>query len=285
MPCDHDVVAKDTDDVTHRVRTPRWLDDPDVTTRWQDRLVPDRFRGVRLDPGRGGVRIFALAGLVVVVIAGIVVFRERPMGQPVPPIAAAAPTVAASSPEVARQRGVVATAVVGSVSASPTPADAEQPRTDLVVSVVGLVQHAGLVRLPTGARVADALAAAGGTRPGADTSGLNLAQRLLDGDQVMVGPAGPNTGPPYRGSTTIGAAGNPPSRSAPDGSSKPAAKVDLNSASEAQLDALPGVGPVTAAAIVTWRTTNGRFDSVDQLGEVDGIGPVRLARLRDLVIV
>ncbi|WP_174184439.1 helix-hairpin-helix domain-containing protein [Nocardia barduliensis] len=267
---------EDEDDVG-RVRSPSWLEDPGR----RQRLVPERFRGMRIDPGRRGVRTLALVGLAAMVIAGVFVFRERPIANTVPPLpvrqtsaleatGAAASARAVGSPGKPQERG------------TPGPAPAE-----LVVSVVGLVQRTGLVRLPEGSRVADALAAAGGPSEGADTSGLNLAQRLSDGDQVLVGPAGPSTGAQPQGSSTIGAGGRAPSGSAaaPGRPSSPAGRIDLNTATEAELDALPGVGPVTARAIVSWRTSNGRFASVEQLGEVDGIGPARLARLRDLVRV
>ncbi|WP_425302682.1 ComEA family DNA-binding protein [Nocardia wallacei] len=169
---------------------------------------------------------------------------------------------------------------VDSGAVTPVPRGAE-----LVVSVIGLVERPGLLHLPPGSRVADALSAAA-TRDGADLASLNLAQRLADGDQVVVGPAGSNPGPPQLGSVVI-----PGSRQAPGPGSigatppSPTAKVDLNSATEPELDALPGVGPTTARAILAWRTEHGRFTSVDQLSEVTGIGPSRLARIRDLVTV
>ncbi|WP_040732880.1 ComEA family DNA-binding protein, partial [Nocardia tenerifensis] len=154
-----------------------------------------------------------------------------------------------------------------------------------VVSVVGLVHRTGLIRLPAGSRVADALAAAGGAQDGADLAGLNLAQRLTDGDQVLVGPSGPNPGPPQLGSATINATGRP--STTPPGSipAAPAGRVDLNTATESELEALPGIGPVTAKAIAAWRTTHGRFTDITQLTQIDGIGPARLTRLRELVKV
>jgi competence protein ComEA len=135
-----------------------------------------------------------------------------------------------------------------------------------VVSVVGRVVRPGLVTLPDGARVADALQAAGGPAPGVDVSGLNIARRLTDGEQIYVGvPAPPEALP------------GPASGGTPE-------KVDLNTASVAQLDTLPGVGAVTAQRIVDWRSQHGRFTKVEQLREIDGIGPAKYGQLKDLVV-
>ncbi|WP_280437965.1 ComEA family DNA-binding protein [Nocardia carnea] len=254
------------------VRTPRWLDaEPDART-WRERLIPPRFRGARLDPGRRGVATMAGVGLLACLVTLVVVFWERPVAQPVPPLPAAHPAA-------------LSAAVPVSVTTPAVPGTAPGPPPDeLVVSVVGLVHKTGLVRLPPGARVADALDAAGGALSGADLTGLNLAQRLADGDQVRVGPADTATPPP--GSATVSGgktvAAVPEAEGAAPDTGTP---VDLNSATESDLDALPGVGPVTAKAIIAWRETNGRFTDVEQLAEVDGIGPARLARLRELVAV
>ncbi|WP_142390036.1 ComEA family DNA-binding protein, partial [Mycobacterium sp. shizuoka-1] len=160
------------------------------------------------------------------------------------------------------------------------------PHQPVVVSVVGLVAKPGLVTLAPDARIADAVAAAGGAIEGAATLGLNLARHLTDGEQVVVGIGTPAGQPPVLGSSVTG--GPPGAPAAPATSGAPGAPeqpVDLNTATVEQLDALPGVGPVTAAAIVAWRDAHGKFGSVDQLGEVDGIGPARLAKLRALVRV
>ncbi|TDV38686.1 competence protein ComEA [Actinophytocola oryzae] len=150
--------------------------------------------------------------------------------------------------------------------ASETSAAAEP---SIVVSVVGQVANPGLVTLPEGARVADAVREAGGPAPGLDLTTLNMARRLADGEQIYVGipvPAGAEPAP------------------AVSGAPGPGEKVDLNTATLAALDTLPGVGPVTAQRIVDWRTEHGRFDSVDQLREIDGIGPTKFAKLHDLVV-
>jgi competence protein ComEA len=138
-----------------------------------------------------------------------------------------------------------------------------------VVSVSGKVRRPGLVEVADGARVADVLKAAGGVLPGTDVSGLNLARKVADGEQVAVGiPAAP--GAPVAGEGPAPAAGG---------------KIDLNAATGAQLDTLPGLGPVTVQKILDWRTKHGRFARVDQLREIDGIGERRFAQLRELVTV
>ncbi|MFD8249325.1 helix-hairpin-helix domain-containing protein [Nocardia sp. NPDC059691] len=273
----HPAPDRESEDDVGRVRSPGWLEEPVPGANRLHRLVPERFRGLRLDPGRYGVRTLALVGLAAMVVAGVVVFRERPIAHTVPPLPIGQSVALATTSAATMSAG----------GAPPRAVDPGSPTTELVVSVVGLVHRSGLVRLPDGSRVADALAAAGGPSEGADTTGLNLAQRLSDGDQVQVGPAAPSSGASQQGSGTIGAGGRPStgSAAAPSRPSSPASRIDLNTASEAELDALPGVGPVTARAIVNWRTTNGRFSTIEQLGEVDGIGPARLARLRDLVRV
>jgi competence protein ComEA len=145
----------------------------------------------------------------------------------------------------------------------------------VVVDVAGKVRRPGIRTLPAGARVADALAAAGGARPGVNLSSLNLARVLTDGEQVLVG--APGAAGPATGSAGSGAVG--------DGStgSSPAVLVNLNTADQATLESLPGVGPVTATAIVAWRTENGGFTAVDQLLDVSGIGEVTFAEVAPLV--
>lgn len=137
---------------------------------------------------------------------------------------------------------------------------------EVVVDVAGKVRRPGLVVLEPGARVADALKAAGGARRGVDLSSLNLARLLVDGEQVLVGVRAP--------------AGAPPA--VPVGSSVPAL-VNINTASATELETLPEVGPVTAQAIIGWRLEHGGFATVDDLLDVDGIGEVTLARLTPLV--
>ncbi|MCL3836535.1 helix-hairpin-helix domain-containing protein [Aeromicrobium duanguangcaii] len=145
---------------------------------------------------------------------------------------------------------------------------------ELVVDVAGKVRRPGIVTLPPGSRVHEAIAAAGGLRGRVDTTALNLARVLNDGEQVVVGAApAPAAGAPGTGSGSSPAPGGP------------AGQVNLNTADLVALDTLPGVGPVTAEAIVAWRDENGPFRSVDDLLDVKGIGEATLAELRDRVTV
>lgn len=141
----------------------------------------------------------------------------------------------------------------------------------VVVDVEGAVRRPGLVRLPPGSRVADAVDRAGGTTRLADRSGVNLAAPVSDGQQVLV---------PGRGSGGVAVAGGAQAATG----SAPSGPVSLSTASVEQLDELPGVGPVTAQKIVDYRTEHGSFHSVDELDAIPGIGPARLADLRKLVV-
>jgi competence protein ComEA len=138
--------------------------------------------------------------------------------------------------------------------------------------VAGKVRRPGIAVLDAGARVVDALKAAGGARAGVDLSTLNLARVLVDGEQILVGTTAP-------GSVSA------PTPAAPGGAPAPGELVNLNVASVAELETLPEVGPVTAAAIIAWRDTNGAFTSVEELLEVDGIGEVTLAQITPYVTV
>jgi competence protein ComEA len=149
-----------------------------------------------------------------------------------------------------------------------------------------------VVRLPAGARVDDAVAAAGGALDGADLTRVNLARALVDGEQLFVPrpgeplpaqlaapPAGAGQGEP------AGQGGQGAGPGGASGAGGQGAPLNINTATSAQLEELPGVGPVLAGRIVEWREQNGRFSSVDELGEVSGIGPKVLERLRPLVTV
>lgn len=239
----------------------RWL--PETVEVSASSRRPEWLAVLRADPGRAGVIGLAVLGAVAVLVTVFTVWRDSP-----PPVSSA------NLPEVE---------MVSSGSPAPGKSPAE---TQVVVSVVGLVHKPGLVTLATGARIADAVEAAGGTVEGADLIGLNMARRLTDGEQIIIGIAPPPGAPPTMGSSTSGPVEAPAAPAAPgQDAAAPGQPIDLNTATVEQLDTLPGVGPVTAAAIVAWRDANGAFSSVDQLGDVDGIGPARLAKLRDLVHV
>jgi competence protein ComEA len=231
----------------------------DRLARLGERWIPPNWRGLRLDPGRPGAVALALVAAAAAVLAAVGVWRDRPVAEQPPPL-----TVAGAA-----ELAPAAAAGVG------RPPGSGQP---LVVSVAGKVQRPGLVQLPEGARVADAIAKAGGPVRGTDLTALNLARRVADGEQILVGVVAP------AGSPDAGAAA-PPAGGAGTGVPVPGGKVDLNRATAEQLDTLPGVGPVTAQRILDWRTRHGRFSSVDQLREIEGIGERRFSQLRDQVTI
>ena len=160
----------------------------------------------------------------------------------------------------------------GTAYESPAPQAAATghalPQALVAVDVVGAVRRAGLYRLPQGSRIADALTRAGGATRKADLALVNLAAPLADGSQIVV---------PVR---TRGARGG---ADGSGGAAAPAGPVHLNSATLADLDALPGVGPVTAQKILDYRKQHGAFGSVDELDAIPGIGPKRMDQLRGLV--
>lgn len=200
------------------------------------------------DPGRRGVRALAVVAVVVVLGAAGWAWLSRPQSEPVAPLV--------------------------SVTASAAPADdpSASGSGELVVAVAGKVRKPGLVRLPAGSRLADAVQAAGGALPGVDVALLNPARKVTDGELIVVGV----TPPPVPG----GAAGPP------GGAAGPAVgPLNLNTATLAQLDALPGVGPVLAQRILTHRDQHGGFKAVGDLRQVDGIGDARYEQLKDLVTV
>jgi competence protein ComEA len=171
-------------------------------------------------------------------------------------------------------RGGSGAAAAGADAArAPTSVKIERPAsTAALVHVAGAVRHPGVYRLHDGDRVKDAVERAGGARAGADVNAINLAAKVADGQQVVVprhGTTAPAAGDAAAGDGAAGAATQPP--------------VSLNSATAAQLDTLDGVGPATAQKILDWRREHGGFRSIDDLGEVPGIGPKRLAALREKV--
>lgn len=266
----------------------RWLP-PDAEPLTADDVWAEPGTRVMLGPwSRPALRGLALLVALLVAIAAYLLWQARPsevVAAPAPPSAGSEARDVAT-PEVLAT-GVPLTGVPGPASAevgepvgaaeSAPPIGAEEPSTaeaEVVVHVAGLVNRPGLVRLPAGSRIADALEAAGGVTRKRAADSVNLARILVDGEQILVADA-PLTA---AGSTTPG--------TEPAGTAaRPPVVIDLNAATVEMLDDLPGVGPVLAGRIVAWRTTHGRFRTVDELGEVSGIGDSILAQLRPLVRV
>ena len=222
-------------------------------------LLPPSVRHGRLDPGRRGAAALVAVTLLAALAAWGVVLRGRPEQVAVPDVVDRGRPVATSGP-----------------GSSTRPGNAADDASELVVAVAGQVVRPGVVRLPTGSRVGDAVAAAGGALPGASTGLLNLARKVVDGEQVLVGvdPA-------------PGAAGQegPVGRESAAGRAAAGGRLDLNTATATDLDALPGIGPVLAQRIVDWRVENDRFGSVEQLREVTGIGEAKFQDLKAKVTV
>jgi competence protein ComEA len=169
-------------------------------------------------------------------------------------------------------------------SASASPSGYATPQ-EVVAYVCGAVRRPGVYHLAPGARVADLLSAAGGAAARAELQAVNLAAKLIDGQQVVVPVRGATTAAAAAaGSAGTGASATSGTAGAP-GTAGTSAPVNLNTASAAELDALPGVGPATAQKIIDYRTANGGFKSVDDLKNVSGIGDAKFATLQPLVTV
>lgn len=145
----------------------------------------------------------------------------------------------------------------------------------LLVHVVGQVRKPGVVRLPAGSRVLDAVRAAGGAKASADLNSVNLARVVADGEQIVV----PKPGQVVAGASGSAGIGAGSTAQGSSGGATTGPLVDLDTADAAALDSLPGVGPVLSQRILDWRTAHGRFSSVDELGEVSGIGDKLLAQI------
>ncbi len=232
-------------------------------------------------PRRVGLAALVAAAAVVMTLVGRGVLSDAGAADTVP----AVPRRSAGADRSGAQGQPGGLSQAAGRAASPTTATSARPPTavgptatgpGVVVHVVGRVRRPGLVTLAAGARVADAVAAAGGVTAGAALQRINLARFLADGEQLMV----PGPGDPLPAGGSVGSGAGAGTGDA--GSTQP---VDLNTATEAQLDELPGVGPVTAARIIAWRREHQRFTRVEELGEVDGIGAKMLERLRPLVRV
>lgn len=215
-----------------------------------DDLVP----GNRPVPAR--VIIVAVAVVVVLAVVGLIIF-----------------TALKQSPDSGGE--TAGAAEPGPPVASEVGSTANSPASEVTVHVAGEVKNPGVMTLPAGSRVTDAVQAAGGMTHNADPSALNLAQPLNDGEQIKV----PKVGEPE---VSGGVSGS--SDGASSGASG-AGKINVNTASEKELQELPGVGPATSEAIIKHREENGRFESIEQLEDVPGIGPAILERLTPLVTV
>lgn len=219
---------------------------------------------------RCGLEPRALAALTVILLvaaglAGGYFWTGRPEQVRAPEIVRAVP--AAATPATAT---ATATAVARAGPGSEPGPGPGAGGAKVVVDVGGKVRRPGVLTLPAGSRVTDALRAAGGAEPGADLTGINRARVLMDGEQVLVG--------------LPGMPGLPVGGSGPgSGTGGPGPPLSLNAATVEQLDTLPGVGPVLARHIVDHRTEQGGFRSVAELREVNGIGERRFADLEPLV--
>lgn len=251
--------------------------------------VPGPLRAARL---RFGPRQFAALLLVVAIAALVLVVRVigarssaqiRPMSGPAVGGSVATGTAVAGKSLVSGTAGagMLATPVVSGTAGNVPGAAGPTGAGQVFVHVVGQVKYPGVVSVPTGSRVLAAVQAAGGPSPTAVLNRLNLARFVVDGEQIVV----PGAGDPVAPAGSPGAAGAGAAGSVPGAGKPSAGPVNLNTATVAELDALPGIGPVLAARIVAWREEHGRFNSIDELGEVSGIGDKLFARLRPAVSV
>jgi competence protein ComEA len=268
---------------------------PEVRLAADDRERPVTGWVARLRERYGGGPVFGRPQLAVVLailvlgfcLAGWSVLRARPV--PLPP-GSTDGRAAASGVPTSRPSGTTPRPrSTGVPSGDPSPAAESTSAEPMIeVHVLGAVRDPGVVNLLAGARVQDAVDRAGGLRKSAALGDLNLAQPLADGQQVFIARhtghsevRDPVAVPP---NGTGGTAG-PSARPGTAGSSAAGPVINLNTATADQLDQLPGVGPVTAQKIIDWRTNHGRFVSIEELQEVDGIGPKTYADLAPMVTV
>ncbi|MFN2562751.1 MAG: helix-hairpin-helix domain-containing protein [Jatrophihabitans sp.] len=251
---------------------------------WRQRLqarIP-----VRLDPGRRAVVAVGAAVLVAAVLTGLWVVAERPRALAVGPTGVAGASSPVPTGPLSASAGSSGRVPAGASSAAPATPTAP---AIVVVDVAGKVRRPGLYRLPVGARVDDAVRAAGGALAGVNLSSLNLAAKVVDGQQIPVGIAGSARGAAAGAAVVAGSDGSPGGGGGMAGNGAPGPgagePVDLNTATIEQLETLPGVGPVLAQHVLDWRTAHGHFATVDQLNDVPGIGEVKFAALKSLVTV
>ena len=232
-----------------------------------------RARLERLLDGVARQRVaVVLVALLALAAAGFLFLTSQPRPADPPPASASGGSGSALAlPRVGDAEGGGAGAVGGAGASPPGGA------ATIAVDVVGRVRHPGLVRLPQGSRVVDAIEAAGGTAAGAELEFVNLARKVVDGEQIRI---------PRHGESPTGAGAGAPGGTAPGdpAAGQPGVPIDLNTATLEQLDTLPGVGGVTANRIIAYRTAH-PFRTVDDLLQVPGIGDRRFATLKDLVTV
>jgi competence protein ComEA len=260
--------------------------------------VPVAFRGARV-----AVSVRAVVAFLVVLVVAVVFFAVRvaraqqaaapqpvPAGEGVVGRTSVPSAFASSSAEAAGG----ATPATGDGSTTAAAVARGSPGRLLVVDVIGQVARPGVVTVADGSRVVDVLAAAGGALPGADVQRLNLARQVADGEQVFV--PKPGETPPIllgglsasagaSGASGVGGGVGGAAGASSSGDTASNTLVNLNTATLAALDTLPGVGPVLAQRVLDWRVQHGRFTSVDELGEVSGIGDKLLEQIRPKVTV
>ena len=249
-----------------------------------DPTMPVDFSRRRWVISRPAAVVLCTVFLVVLAVAGVSAGGVSKPEAAVVPTGEVLPAGAAPPNAAAKAGGNLPPAIA---SSEETNSVGNSDSNSIVVSVVGLVHRPGVVTLAAGARVNDAITAAGGFRPKANPASVNLARPLADGEQIEVtdkaDPAAnsPTTAAEASAAPGKGAAASGGGATAPTGE----AKVNINSATATELESLPGVGPTTAAAIIAFREENGPFTSVAQLGEVSGIGPKKLEKLTKAVTV
>ena len=184
------------------------------------------------------------------------------------------------APPIETELPLAQTGETGSIAATTSPPEVQAQSQEIVVQAAGAVGRPGVHHLPSGSRVDDLVRSAGGLAPAADAARVNLAAPLQDGERIWVPRVGEEETP-----VVIAGSGGAPVGGAPDGLAGEPALVNLNTATSAELEALPGIGPATASAVLDHRDQIGTFGSVDELIDVRGIGEAKLEQLRPLVTV
>lgn len=251
--------------------------------RWRDGVL------ARLPAVTGGhVAIIVVVLLVAVIAAATVAVRAQPTAGPeeraaesttVSPAAHPARPPVADGPRAGSEgpNEADSSQVTADSAAAPGPTAEAEPE-QVTVHVAGKVERPGVVQLSSGARVVDAIEAAGGTLPGVTLRSLNLARQVVDGEQVLVGYPPEDGAPPVPAGTSGGPADA-------DETAAVDAPVELNTASDQQLQELPGVGPVLAQRLIEYRTEHGGFTAIDELLDISGIGERTFADLEGRVTV